>query len=56
MRPAGKWAWVTPAGCCILLFIIGGAMVSCMSLYVVPVTEDLGIDRGLWYCVFSSWA
>lgn len=49
-------AWITAVGCWLLLFAVPGALISALSLYVVPVTESLGITRGQFSLMFSMYS
>lgn len=56
MKESGFRAWITAVGCWLLLFYIAGTMVSLLSLYTIPVTEGLGIDRASFSMIFTIYS
>ncbi len=56
MKESGFRAWITAAGCWLLLFYIAGTLISLLTLYTIPVTEGLGIDRASFSLVFTMYS
>ena len=56
MKKSGFRAWITAAGCWLLLFYIAGTLISLLTLYTIPVTEGLGIDRASFSLVFTMYS
>lgn len=56
MKKSGIRAWITAAGCWLILFTVGGILIALLSLYTVPVTEGLGINRTSFSMVFTLYS
>lgn len=56
MKASGFRAWITAAGCWLLLFYIMGTLVSLLTLYTIPVTDGLGMDRASFSMVFTLYS
>lgn len=53
MKTKFNYSWVVALICCVIAFIYMGLGNSPLSLYIVPVTENLGFSRGAFSFVFT---